>query len=188
MILLGSFICFFMKNKSKVFLFHGWQDSCDSNFFPWLKNELVKLGIQVYAHDFPVYTEWKQSFEKIYLPLLDSNDILVSHSLGGAFLSRYLTENRLQTLHNIFVAPPHYDLNQDPLMNFFSVSFDYEKIRNSSNNLTIIGSNNDRWLSENEMRDFAQVLKGEFVFLPDRAHFNDLVFPELLGIIKEYYL
>ena len=68
------------------------------------------------------YQAWKIEFEKI-LPDLDKDSILIGHSLGGIFLAKYLSENKLaQKLDSLhLVAAPYYkcgnfnlDLKNDP--------------------------------------------------------------------------
>ncbi len=53
------------------------------------------------------YIEWKIHFER-YLPYINEKTILIGQSLGGIFLAKYLSENKL--LHKVLsvylVCPP----------------------------------------------------------------------------------
>jgi uncharacterized protein len=37
----------------RVFIVHGWNDSPDGSWFPWLKNELVRKGFEVHVLEMP---------------------------------------------------------------------------------------------------------------------------------------
>ena len=74
---------------------------------PWLKTELESRGIEVsnelYPQDWnPNYEEWKKVFEK---NKINENTILVGHSAGGAFLVRWLSENKKKIKKLILVSP-----------------------------------------------------------------------------------
>src|SRR3989344_3659970 len=65
----------------------------------WKATLAEKLGenYEVISHSMPnkrnaKYIEWKIWFEK-FIPFLNPEVILVGHSLGGAFLAKYFSEN-----------------------------------------------------------------------------------------------
>ena len=70
------------------------------NWFPYLKNELEKLGIEVIARDFP---DPIAARENIWLPFLenelkaDENTILIGHSSGAVAAMRYAENHRLDS-------------------------------------------------------------------------------------------
>ncbi len=58
--------------------------------------------------DAPQYAAWAAWFEQI-LPLLDSEVILVGHSLGALFLAKYLSENKIANkVHSLHLCAAPY--------------------------------------------------------------------------------
>jgi predicted alpha/beta hydrolase family esterase len=61
-----------------------------------MKNELEKRKIRVYIPLMPEswspkYEKWKEILDKL---LIDSNSVLIGHSAGCAFLTRWLGETK----------------------------------------------------------------------------------------------
>ena len=91
-----------------VFIIHGAYGSPEENWFPWLKEELTKLGCTVFRPQFPTphrqsLGNWLKVFEEFF-PYLDEDSIVVGHSLGVAFLLTVIekSENPIKT--TFFVA------------------------------------------------------------------------------------
>ena len=78
----------------RVFIIHGWGGRPNSNWFPWLKAELTKLGYEVFVPTMPnssnpMVKEWISCMnETIGAPT--KSDYLVGHSLGVIAILRYL--------------------------------------------------------------------------------------------------
>lgn len=73
-----------------VFIIHGTGGSPEDNWFPWLKNELLKSGCRVFVPKFPTpegqsLQNWREVF-RMYRRLLGEDSVVVGHSLGVAFL------------------------------------------------------------------------------------------------------
>ena len=60
------------------------------------------------------YEDWKINFER-YLTFLRSGDILIGSSLGGIFLAKYLSENKLSKKLVIFELNPSSKTIKDSL-------------------------------------------------------------------------
>ena len=123
-------------DSPNVFIIHGWEANKDSNWFSFLKISLEKSGCKVWLENFPnsknpQYEEWKKFFKEKYLPHIKSNSILIGHSLGGTFLSRFLSEEKLQIGELILVAPPIDDCGISEIANFFPGKFPLNKNKES---------------------------------------------------------
>ena len=76
-----------------AFIIHGSNGNPNKHWYPWLKEELEKLGLKVFAPQFPIKDEqsldnWLKTLEpfKKYL----DNSILIGHSLGVPFILNVL--------------------------------------------------------------------------------------------------
>ena len=96
--------------KKRVFIIHGWESSPESNWFPWAKRELEKLGYEVTVPVmptpmFPKKEEWVEYIKKL-VRAPDKEMLLMGHSLGVIAILRYLEslENEERINKAILVA------------------------------------------------------------------------------------
>ena len=78
-----------------VFIIHGSDGNKDSHWYPWLKEELEKRGLQVFLLQFPIGEKqtlwnWLNTLEPMKESLAGS--ILVGHSLGVPFILNVLNQ------------------------------------------------------------------------------------------------
>src|SRR5882672_10708870 len=99
----------------KVILIHGNGDSSgQDNWFPWLKAELEKLGVQCVSPDFPNPKEAKADE---WLPFLqnelhaDENTIIVGHSSGAVAAMRFAENHKI--CGSVLVGTYYTDLGYD---------------------------------------------------------------------------
>jgi predicted alpha/beta hydrolase family esterase len=79
-----------------------WRDAVAKNLLETHECHALSMPNKYWAD----YTAWKIWFEKM-IPFLRDNVTLVGHSLGGAFLFRYLSEERLPiTLTQVHLVAP----------------------------------------------------------------------------------
>lgn len=133
------------------------------------------------------YSEWKIWFEKL-VPLLNSEIVLVGHSLGGIFLAKYLSENILpRKIKGAFlVAAPYDDKDADYSLADFNLSDDLGKLQSQSGKLFIFHSKDDPVVPFADFEKYKSALPdAHTVIFENRGHFNQEEFPELVDMIKE---
>ena len=180
-----------------VFIFHGTGGYPDENWFPWLKQELEKLGCNVIVPHFP--TPENQSLENWlgiltnYEKLIGEDTLLVGHSLGGAFLLRVLENYKVKIKAAFLVGTP---IGIIPIKNYESdklflgeFSFDWKKIKNNCKKFFIYHSDNDPYVSLGNGKELAKNLGTKLIFISNAGHFNKnagyITFEKLFEDIKK---
>lgn len=163
--------------------------------FSWVKRYADFLDTNNYEFIMPAmpckenakYLEWKIYFEKSF-SLLRNDIILVGHSLGGIFLAKYLSENRLPVsiaqLH--LVSAPMNDENEHEQLADFKIDiFPKNFFENEVGQVHIYHSKDDTVVSISESEKYhAAIPDSIFHIFEDRFHFLDDTFPELFEGIK----
>lgn len=165
---------------SEVLIFHGTGGSPEGNWFPWLKGELEQKGHQVFIPKFPDPREgqglgdWLKVLEQ-YEQHLNTQTILIGHSLGGLFLLRVLERLEVPVKAAFLVAAPigvkpilYYDSDEK----FSGFEFDWEKIKKGALNFTVYHSDNDPYVSLGNGEELAKQLGIKLTFIPQAGHIN----------------
>ncbi len=176
-------------DSPNIYIIHGWGSDSQSNWFERARQFLVSKKVRVCVPDFPhtdnpVYKEWKTHFESQFIQLW-SQDILIGHSLGGGFMLKYLSENDIQIDKLILVAPTIKDYDVLELKDFYTKTFDYDKIKQSAQKIAIFASDNDQYIPLKDFQFLAQQLDAELILLPQRDHLMDPNFPELFEYLGD---
>ncbi len=193
------------NSRPHVVILHG-QESCEKpnrrapqnedHWLGWLKQELEKRGYRV---DNPLisreweagYADWTKIIDKLKIA---EQSILVGHSAGAAFWSRWLAENH-QKVKKLFLIAPAKIINRElqgknpahlDLMDF---DFDPDLSKMITGGTTIFISDNDKPHRLEAAKMYREALKAKQILLPSRGHFtwkeNPLnnEFPELRDAI-----
>ncbi|PIY69211.1 hypothetical protein COY90_01970 [Candidatus Roizmanbacteria bacterium CG_4_10_14_0_8_um_filter_39_9] len=179
----------------KFVLFHGSFGSPDENWFPQLKRKLEELGQTVIVPKFPVedwgamtkkgphqtlknqsLQNWFKTFEKI-LSTLEGKDKLcfVGHSLGPLFIVHVVQKYNIQLDCAIFVSP---FLENPPgvwqfdLVNktFYSVGFDFEKLKKLIPVSYVLHSDSDPYVNMNQSVLFGKAMDSSIIFVRKAGH------------------
>ncbi|MEK7591987.1 MAG: alpha/beta fold hydrolase [Patescibacteria group bacterium] len=168
-----------------VFIIHGSYGHPGENWFPWLKDELEKIGHRVCVPQFPCpksnapsdgthdIHKWFEVFLP-YMQYLDRDTIIVAHSRGCVFLYHLL--QRLNTpIHTaLFVGPfLHHWMRKDWTAdeNDAQIPFDWSKIKKNIYFRVVYQSTNDEIPIE-EGKEIAKNLDAEFILIRNAGHFN----------------
>ncbi len=186
---------------SNVVLVHGSNDNekeglefpreNQRHWFPWIKDELEKQGINVshelYPMDWsPNYEKWKKVFEK---NKINKNSILIGHSAGAGFLVRWLEETKRKIKKLILVAPyVVHDGEADWLKEFVNFKFD-KSLKNYYDELIIFYDKKDMKGILQNVSIIKKILGGKVIDVKNHGHFTEedtgtKEFPELLNEIE----
>ncbi|MGH7174930.1 MAG: alpha/beta hydrolase [Minisyncoccia bacterium] len=131
------------------------------------------------------YDEWKLWFEKMF-PFLRDDLVLVGHSLGGSFLTRYLSENKFpkNIAATMLVAAP-YGPSCEGMLPEFCAPASLALLTQQSNRIFLYHSEDDVVVPFSELAKYQAEIPNAIVrVFPDRQHFNQPEFPELVTDIK----
>jgi predicted alpha/beta hydrolase family esterase len=185
-------------NKKNVFIIHGAYGNPDENWFPWLKNEIEKLGVEVFAPTFPTpegqsLLSWNNVFEN-YKKYVTEKTIFIGHSLGPAYILNLLEKLESPIMAAYFVAPfigllnnPDFDLINYSITDR---NFQWNLINNHCSEFYIYHSDNDPYVSQEKSAFVANQLNTKkYIIINGAGHFNEsagyIKFPSLLEDIKK---
>jgi len=164
--------------KKRVFIIHGWGGTPDSNWFPWLKNELEKNNFEVTVPqmpntDFPKQNEWLTCMKEI-IGRADENTFLVGHSLGVIAILRYLeTLEKNQKIGGaILVAGFSESVGISETATFFESYVNYEKIKLHCEKIVAINSDDDYYVPIEKGELLRDKLNAKFIILHKAGHIN----------------
>ncbi len=136
------------------------------------------------------YLEWSIWFEK-YLPLIPKDIIVIGHSLGGLFLSKYLSEHTIdKTIRGLFLVCPPFNADSNDSYNLVDFSLSPEKLAHISNQAQSIfhyHSTDDPIVPYAESQKYRAALGGSHFIhraLQGRGHIWGEEFPEIIDDIK----
>jgi len=168
-----------MKNYLIV---HGSFGNPFINWFNWFHNDISKNENQVIIPQFPVgldyqnYNNWKKLLDYYKSTgLIDENTIFIGHSIGSIFIVKYLIENKLKS-HKIILISGFNNYTVD--------GGDYDKVNSSfflenisgikelASEIICIYGDNDPYVKQEALKEFANEIATKQVVIPDGGHLN----------------
>ncbi len=175
-----------------IYIIHGLQASSKSNWIPWLKQELEKLNHTVITPDFPnsnqpQLQEWLNFFTQYPV---DEKSIVIGHSLGTAFLLRFLEDHKAKAAFFVAGVPGPLQHDADAIISTFShYPFNWKKIKQNCKYRFVIHSDNDPYIPLKQAQGLSQNIDSELILIKGAKHLNRndgyLTFPLLLEKIRE---
>lgn len=132
------------------------------------------------------YLEWKLWFEKFF-PFLKRKVILVGHSLGGIFLTKYLSENIFpkKITGTFLVAAPFDSADAQYGLGGFSLTKKLTKLQEQGGEIYFYHSQDDPIVPFADVEKYRKELpEANFIIFKNREHFGQEKFPELVEQIK----
>jgi uncharacterized protein len=202
-----------MKNKIQILIVHGGMTFKNKkDYLHFLRTKEIKMekkiswawgdgylekelgkNFQIIRPHMPLsenakYDEWKIFFER-YLSLLTGKVILIGVSLGGIFLAKYLSENKLtkKILSTYLICPPYDNtLDIEDLVGGFKLKSNLSLIEKNSKNLYLIFSKDDPIVPVSHAKKYKKKLKNAkiLIYKSKNGHFKIPKFPEIIKMIK----
>ena len=178
------------------FIIHGVYSKPEENWFPWLKDELEKKGYEVFVPKFPTpigqsLENWMKVIKK-YDNKINSDTVMVGHSLGASFILNYLEQIDKEIRAAILVSGFHMQIGSpyDKINRaFVDKKFNWERIAENCENFFVVGSDNDEFIPESITRQLAFNLDAELHIIHNGGHLNSKAgfekFPGILEIIEK---
>ncbi len=165
--------------KKRAIVVHGWEGKPQSNWFPWLREELEKRDFKVFVplmpnSNHPKADAWLNCLSQV-VGMPDEETFFIGHSLGCITILRYIEslKKNIKIGGVILVAGFTTDLGYDDLSTFFKKSINWKKIKSHCKKFVSIHSDDDRWVSLHYGEIFAENLGAEEIVKHGMGHFNE---------------
>lgn len=152
-------------------------------------------------HSVQSLSSWMTAFDEVYQGLKHRSDIcVVGHSMGTVFTLHIIERYSLPIKEVFFVAPFLYPATDEELKDktvafidkanrtFYNNDFDFTRIRKHVTHSTVLYSDNDPYISENETLDFIHKMGSSVIQLSGLGHMGTeagmKTFPQLLMAIQ----
>jgi len=163
----------------RVIIVHGYTGHPNKNWFPWLKSELEKLGVEVIVPSMPNteaprFSEWLPHLRRV-VGNVDLDTYFVGHSLGCPTILRALEglpESQKAggaVLVAGFAEPIHFS----ELDSFTSEAWNDEKIKQSVSKMVLINSDNDEHVPLEMGERMRDRFNAELVVVNNAGHINE---------------
>jgi len=167
---------------TKAVIVHGWDGSPNEPLNQWLKKQLEEKGWEVEIPkmpnpEAPTIEGW---VSKLYDYSIDENTYFIGHSIGCQAIMRYLDRIDGKVGGLIFMAPwtqvqglEKEEGSQEIAAPWLETSIDFDRVKEKTNKIVCIFSDNDPYVPLTEKEVFELMLDAETVVLEKKGHFTE---------------
>lgn len=185
-------------------ILHGYTEHNDTEFFPWLKNQLESLGYKVQLPELPdtdAPSEREQVEYVIRNVAFDEKTILIGHSLGGVVAMKTLEKLPAGIFGLGLIAPgglekqfwtEDFELDRrtgkrKQYLAGFDFEYDFARIASKIKKCTILGTDNDADYRLPWMKYLAEKLNGQLRMAHAKGfHFTAAEEPDVLKMALDF--
>src|SRR3989344_8692940 len=185
----------------RVFIIHGWEGFPEEGWFPWLKKELEAKGFMVQVPAMPNTAEPKiESWVPFLQELIgtpDEDTYLVGHSIGCQTVIRYLSSLREDIKLGGVVLVAGWllrligDMSEDEIKiarPWIETPIDLENVKNHTKSIVAVFSDNDEFVSLDNIDVFKEKLGARTILEHDKGHFSQETGIKELPLVLEELL
>jgi hypothetical protein len=171
--------------KKTIYIIHGWGFDSKSYWIPNLKFELEKQDCNVVAIDMPdtenpTIANWVTKLQEVTDNHIDENVYFVAHSIGCQTVLRFLESlpDNQKLGGALFVAGwltiTGLDESEKTIAEpWLTTPIDYERIKQHTDNISCIFSNNDPYVTKDNEDIFLEKLDVQIFQIGDRGHIDN---------------
>ena len=186
-----------MKN---IYLIHCWDGTANDGWYPWLEEQIKSPNINFYRLAMPntatpKIEEWVNKITA-EVKSLDENTYFIGHSIGCQAIMRFL-ENKSNKIGGCLFVAPWLELlpaaiadkeSYNIALPWLKTPINFANIKQLTNNIHCLFSDNDYWVAQDQAELFANKLKANIYCVSNKGHISqeDGVYelPEILTITK----
>lgn len=182
-----------------IIMIHGYNGI--PKIYEWLKEELEQMGYSVILPQLPIkenviYEKWRKILDD-YKNEINSETIVIAHSIGNEFIIRYVVENNIKIKEYIGLAgfaeyfenKGNEDLNR-AIKEFLVTKKEIDNFKNLVDKKWCIYSNNDHIVPFDILEKYPKTIESEFIFIKGIGHMGKKsgleTIPEVLEIINSH--
>lgn len=171
-----------MKN---IYLVHCWGGTSDDGWYPWLDrkisnndNEVIRFNMPNTTN--PVINDWIETLDS-KVDKLDENTYFIGHSIGCQTIMRYLEKKDVSKIGGMLFVTPWLDLLPKAIEDEESYNIAYpwlnepisfDKIKNFTNNIYCIFSDDDYFVSLEQEKEFKNKLDANTIIVSNKGHIS----------------
>ena len=187
---------------NKIYLVHCWDGTKNDGWYPWIDEEISNSDNKVIRFNMPntespKIEEWISELNK-QVNKLNENTYFIGHSIGCQTIMRYLETKEITRIGGILFVAPWLDLLPEAVEDEESYNtaqpwinnpIDFEKIKQFTNNISCIFSNDDYFVSLDQEKEFREKLSAKTIIVNNKGHIsqddNIYELQEILNLGKE---
>jgi len=183
--------------KSNVIIVHGAYGHPEENWFGWLRRELNKIEMECLVPQLPTPIDqslaaWMEVFSQGVNQSIGEQSILIGHSLGAAFILRWLEQYECHVSKVILVGAflGKVGLTKFDVINesFFQTPFLWNNIKSSGDEFICYHGTNDGYIAKHQFELIADNLGAKKIIVAGAGHFNTaagyVTFPHILHLLS----
>jgi len=173
--------------RKRVLLLHGWGGSDYPHWQAWIAGEIAKdYGYVCFPllknPHFPTKNAWLKELDEIMQSF--KPEVIICHSLANTLWFHYACQKRVEGVeHLLLVAPPSNSCDIETLKTFFPCELPQNL---QAENITLVTSNSDPYMSQDEALELAENYELEHIVLEDAGHINAESGHREWKFVKEY--
>ena len=169
----------------KIYLVHCWDGTSSDGWYPWLEEKINDQNIKLFKFDMPntanpKIEEWVDYLNS-KVDLLNEETYFIGHSIGCQTILRYLETKEITKIGGILFVAPWLDLLPEAIEDEDSYNtaqpwinrpIDFEKVKQFTNNISCIFSDNDYFVSLEQEKEFRNKLNAKTVIVNNKGHIS----------------
>ncbi len=169
----------------KIYLVHCWDGTSSDGWYPWLEEKTNDQNIKLIKFDMPntanpKIEEWVDYLNS-KVDLLNEETYFIGHSIGCQTILRYLETKEITKIGGILFVAPWLDLLPEAIEDedsyntaqpWINTPIDFEKVKQFTNNISCIFSDNDYFVSIEQEKEFRNKLNAKTVIVNNKGHIS----------------
>lgn len=169
----------------KIYLVHCWDGTSSDGWYPWLEEKINDQNIKLFKFDMPntanpKIEEWVDYLNS-KVDLLNEETYFIGHSIGCQTILRYLETKEITKIGGILFVAPWLDLlpkaiededSYNTAQPWINTPIDFEKVKQFTNNISCIFSDNDYFVSIEQEKEFRNKLNAKTVIVNNKGHIS----------------